>query len=108
MDAEDAREWAKYIDWLLDLPPAHNSQVWQELYAIEMEKQMPYVTSFEKIGYERGLYKAIELGLQLRFGSEGLGLMADVHQKHDLAFLDSLCEAIKSAGSLDDIRRLLS
>jgi hypothetical protein len=120
MDAVDAREWAKYIDWLLELPAVVNQQVWQEVHAIEKEKQMPFVTSFEKIGYERGLneglkegrceglYKAIELGLQLKFAAEGLALMPEVRQKHDLVLLDALYEAIKSAGSVDDIRRLLS
>ncbi len=108
MDEVDSREWAKYIDWLLDLPAKYNQEVWQEVYAIEKEKQMPFVTSFEKIGYERGLHKAIELGLELRFGADGLSLMSEVREKYDLPILEAIRAAIKSAGSLDDIRRLLA
>jgi hypothetical protein len=116
MDAADAREWAKYIDWLLDLPREENQQVWQEMHAIEEERKMPFVTSFEKIGYERGkeegrleeLYNGIELGLELKFGIDGLALMPEVRQKQDVALLSAIRNAIKSAANLDDIRRLLA
>ncbi len=59
-------------------------------------------------GLEEGLLKAIELGLELKFGSSGLALMPEVRQRQDLAILFAILDAIKSAGSVDDIHRLLS
>ncbi len=112
MDEVDSREWAKYIDWLLELPAKYNQEIWQEVYAIEKEKQMPFVTSFEKIGYERGraegleegLLTAIELALPIKFGADGRAVIQEVRKQKDIAVLRSVCEAIENALSIDDIR----
>jgi predicted transposase/invertase (TIGR01784 family) len=44
-----------FIDWLLILSNEAKVAFWQELRAYEEERQMPYITSVEQIGYDRGI-----------------------------------------------------
>jgi hypothetical protein len=44
----------KFIDWAMILPEGLKQAFWAELKAYEEERQMPYVTSVEQIGYDRG------------------------------------------------------
>ena len=44
-----------FIDWVLQLPKPEASAFWHDLREIEEEKGMPYVTSVERIGIEKGL-----------------------------------------------------
>jgi hypothetical protein len=44
----------KFTDWLLILPEALKQSFWEELRVYEEERQMPYITSVEQIGYDRG------------------------------------------------------
>lgn len=50
------RQLFRVIDWLMQLPPAIEQQFWQELEQIESETNMPYVTSVERMGREKGLW----------------------------------------------------
>jgi Domain of unknown function (DUF4351) len=43
-----------FIDWVLVLPKRLEADFWTELQAYEEERRMPYITSVERIGYERG------------------------------------------------------
>jgi Domain of unknown function (DUF4351) len=54
----------KFIDWLMILPEGLKQTFWQELRAYEEERQMPYITSIEQIGYDRGLKAGEEKGLE--------------------------------------------
>ena len=58
-------------------------------------------------GIREGLLKAIELGLELRFGAEGLRLYPEVKRIREVEKLEALSEALKVAGSLEEFRRLL-
>jgi hypothetical protein len=58
-------------------------------------------------GLAEGVLRGIELGLELKFGAEGLRLLPDVRKQADPAALQAFLDAIKTAGSLDDLRRLL-
>ncbi len=51
----DVLELFRFIDWLLILPKELDKQFLKELRQIEEEKKMPYVTSVEKIGIEKGI-----------------------------------------------------
>jgi hypothetical protein len=119
LDAEDVRHWFRFIDWLLDLPPELEKQVWGELARYEEEKRMPYVTSVERIGFERGrdeglkegerktLLENIELVLKLKFGAADPEFLQAVRQQTDVAVLRNVFRATETAASLDDLRRLL-
>jgi predicted transposase/invertase (TIGR01784 family) len=43
-----------FIDWILILSTEAKASFWQELRTYEEERQMPYITSVEQIGYDRG------------------------------------------------------
>ena len=51
----DIVELFRFIDWLMALPEVHERLFWKELSEYEEEKEMPYVTSVEKIGIEKGM-----------------------------------------------------
>jgi len=69
------------IDWMMRLPAELENRLWQELITLESNKTMPYVTSVERIGYQRGHLDGHEEGrhaeasalvqkqLRRRFGS---------------------------------------
>jgi Domain of unknown function (DUF4351) len=44
----------KFIDWAMILPEGLKRAFWEELSLYEEERQMPYMTSVEEIGYDRG------------------------------------------------------
>ncbi len=50
----------RYIDWLMALPPELEQKLEQQIEVYEEAQKMTYVTSAERIGYQRG----IEAGLQ--------------------------------------------
>lgn len=58
-------------------------------------------------GIREGLLKAIELGLELRFGAEGLRLYPEVKRIKEVEKLETLSEALKVVESLEEFRRLL-
>src|SRR5262249_39678873 len=100
LDAEDVRQWSRYIDWFLVLSPEDEREVLREIHQFEQEKAMPYVTSWERIGFDRGvescreqervagLHRTIEALLDVRFRAEGLALMPEVRQKADIPLLE--------------------
>ncbi|TAN48555.1 MAG: DUF4351 domain-containing protein [Methylococcaceae bacterium] len=52
------------IDWLMNLPEELNRQLWRDLATLERNKSMPYVTSVERFGIEKGLLQGMQQGLQ--------------------------------------------
>jgi len=59
---QDVINLFRFIDWIMRLPENDEKLFWQELTEIEEEQKMRYVTSVEKIGFERGATNArIEL-----------------------------------------------
>lgn len=61
----------------------------------------------EQRGEQRGVISAIQLGLDLKFGAQGLELMQPVSQIADLEKLKTIRDAIKNAQSLDELRQLI-
>jgi flagellar biosynthesis/type III secretory pathway protein FliH len=57
-------------------------------------------------GVKEGLLKAIRLGLELRFGSEGLRIFPDIRKIEDADVLDTISEAVKSAESIGALERI--
>ena len=118
LSAEDVRRLFRFIDWMMDLPPELDGQFWQEVYRYEEDKRMPYITSVERIGIEKGLQQGlakgreeglrqgIETALELRFGAAGLKLLPEIRGLHDPAVLQAVLQAIKTAATPDDLRRV--
>jgi hypothetical protein len=65
---------------------------------------MSLVEYLEEVGLKRGLRKAIALGLDLKFGRDGLALLPRVEKIEELDRLLAICDAIKPARSIDDVR----
>lgn len=96
-----------------------------------MEKKMPYITTAESIGLEKGLKKgreeglqkgreeglregailglreAIDLGLKLKFGTEGVMLRPEIGKIDEVERLRSIKEAIEIAHDLEEIKKIL-
>jgi hypothetical protein len=123
MPKQTVLDLLRLVDWMMALPEPLAPLFWLEHTQWEKEKQMPYipsyVTSFERLareegeakghsdGLRQGLLEAIELGLKLRFGAEGLQCFPAVQQIADIDLLRRIKQAIEPAATLDDIRRLL-
>ena len=98
------------------LPEALEDRVWLQMQAIEQEKQMPYITSVERIGFKRGLVEgraeglrqSIELLLEARFGEQGQALAPDLGRVTGENALKSLLQQVSKAGNIDDVRALLA
>jgi predicted transposase YdaD len=107
---------------MMDLPQVETQQFWQELEQYEKEKQMPYITSVERLGMERGkregllegkregkregLLKGITSCLKVRFGAQGLALLPAIQSVEDVDRLEAILTAVETASDLDEIRPL--
>ncbi|MEH2281964.1 MAG: DUF4351 domain-containing protein [Nostoc sp.] len=54
LEEQDIRNLYRFIDWVMILPKALENQFWEEFKQFEQERTMRYVTTGERIGYERG------------------------------------------------------
>ena len=57
-------------------------------------------------GAREGLLKAIQLGLELKFGAEGITLYPEIKKIEDMDVLDTISEAIKSVKTLEEVERI--
>lgn len=79
---------------------------------------MPYVTSLERMtlkkgreegikkGREEGIRDAVRIGVEVRFGAEGLALMDEIEAIQDEAVLIRIQEALVRGLELEAIRAL--
>ena len=90
------------------LPKDLEKNFLEDLDKYEEKDKMRYVTSVERIGIEKGrqegLLSAIELGLELKFGSEGLELLPEISPIKDLEVLTAIKDGIKKATTLEELR----
>jgi hypothetical protein len=116
----------RFIDGLIALPEEMTTQFHQEIVSYEEERKVAYITTAERIGFEKGvqqgiqqgieqgiqqgirqgLLKAIEMGLELKFGSEGLRLYPEIRRIEDPDILEAISEGIKVAQTLAEVERI--
>jgi len=48
----------KFIDWIMHVSEDQDKLFWQEIEKYQKEEEMPYVNTFERIGYNRGYAEA--------------------------------------------------
>jgi hypothetical protein len=109
-----------FIDWMMRLPDNLDKMLWVEILKIEEETKMRYVSSVERIGYDRGWdegiiegnkkgrIEAIELGLSLKFGDDAAQLvMPSIRNLQDPDFLLMIRDAIRVAENIEDIQLLI-
>ncbi|MEH2315428.1 MAG: DUF4351 domain-containing protein [Nostoc sp.] len=54
LQERDIRNLYRFIDWVMILPKGLEAEFWQEFKQFEQERIMSYITTGERIGYERG------------------------------------------------------
>lgn len=122
--AADVGRIFRILDWMMALPADLERRFWQEIDEFEREKQMPYVTSVERIGIEKGraegmkegmkeglkegMKEGILLALDVKFGAAASELAPDVERLLDIDGLRSFSDAIKQSSSLDVLRQRLA
>ena len=60
---ERVRELFRVIDWFMELPKELEQQLQTEIYNIEEEKKMKYISSIERYAMEKGWSEGKELGV---------------------------------------------
>ena len=100
----------RFVDWVMILPEGLKRTLWDELKTYEKDRKMPYITSVEEIGYDRGLSegKAEEArSLILRLLNRKLGIQPDRTidriNKLPITRLESLGEALLDFSAIEDL-----
>ena len=55
-------ELFRFIDWVLTLPAGLETRFQTEVERLERERQMPYITSIERMGIEKGRQEGLQQG----------------------------------------------
>ena len=105
----------QFIDWLLSLPEGLELEFWQSLSAYEQERRMPYITSVERIGLQKGrvegrVNEASAFVLRLltkRYGTLSPSLLTQV-QVLTVEQMEALGEALFDFTSMADLESWLS
>ena len=96
----------RIIDWLMALPPHLEQSLRHRLTAIEGEKHMQYVTSFERLAKEEGVQQG-RSGLLIHLLTHRFGpLPDDMHQRLEQASteeIDVWADRVLEADSLDQV-----
>lgn len=126
-EREDVINLFQFIDWIMSLPQELDREFWQEVIQLEEERRMPYITSVERIGIEKGiqqgieqgiqqerqqsrqqmrqiLLEGIELGLGLKFGELGLSLLPEISQIEDVEQLRAIQTGLKTVSTVEELR----
>jgi hypothetical protein len=108
MDKQVIFQLLRFMDWMMDLPRGLTVQFRAEVSRLEKERNVPYVTSFERLAREEGLLEGIEAFLEFRFGAAGVQLMPEVRKLEDVDKLRAVLQAVKTATTLDEVRQFVA
>ncbi len=121
----------RFIDWLMALPPELESKFEEMLSTYEEKQKMPYITSIERIGIEKGIQQGIQQGVQqgiqqgvqqgrlqnarksvmqalnIRFGEIPPPLATSINQIDDPTRLELLLEKAITVESVEVFERVL-
>jgi hypothetical protein len=70
------------------------------------ERRMAFMTTPERLARTEELLAGIALGLELKFGAEGLMLLPEIKEITDVDVLRAVRDAIKPAANPDEVRRV--
>ena len=104
--------WKEAIDGLMVLPDDLEKKLEANLAAIEEEKQMPYITGFERRAIEKGLSQgqieglrdAIQAVVEVRFGGIDPQTLKELQSLTDRAALQAARAAVQTVDSVDSLR----
>jgi len=110
---EQARilELFRLIDWMIRLPKALEADFRQTLYAYEEQQRMPYVTTVEQAGIDKGLQQGLQQGeartllrqLAQKFGPEAAQVHRERIETAELEQLDTWLGRILTAETPETI-----
>ncbi len=110
MSRETVRTIYRFIDWIMRLPKELNEALYYELKTLEESKTMPYITTAERIGMEKGMekgitsmHRVISTMLSSKFGESGLLLSERIQQVRDFERLEGLSDAILRARTVAEV-----
>ncbi len=111
---QDILNLFRFINWVMALPEEVETSFLQEIKQYQQERQMPYITNFEQMlinqgikqEKQRGLLSAIELGLELKFGNEGLQLLPEISEINDVEVLEAIKIGLRTVGNLNELRSI--
>jgi Domain of unknown function (DUF4351) len=106
LEEQDIRNLYRFIDWVMILPKALENQFWEEFKQFEQERTMRYVTTGERIGYERGKQEG-EQQLILKLLQRRVGELSPELQERirslSLNQLETLGEALLDFTAMEDL-----
>ena len=117
---EDILELYSFVDWLMVLPESLEKELTDELTKTEEEKNMPYITSAERIGRKEGKkegrlegrleerQKILTEMIRERFGKTPRDISRTVKRIDDLDILKSLLMQSVKCKDLDTFRSILN
>jgi len=108
---EEILQLFRLVDWMMTLPKELTERFNNELITIEEDKKMPYITSIERLGIERGSLESkresiIEV-LEIRFADVPSELTAALNQIEDLEFLKQLHKRAVTVASVEELQQLI-
>ncbi|MEH2162154.1 MAG: DUF4351 domain-containing protein [Nostoc sp.] len=106
LQEKDIRNLYRFIDWVMILPKALEAEFWQEFKQFEQEQTMSYITTGERIGYERGKQEQgqtlVLRQLQKRVGELPQEVRGRI-QTLSLEQLEALGEALLDFTAIEDL-----
>ena len=105
----------EFIDWVIQLNDEQERQLWEKIEEIEEVKRMPYITSVERFGMEKGVEKGVQQGfmemileaLDERFGEVPGEIPNAVNQIEGKDTLKSLLRQAIRCASLEEFKQTL-
>ncbi len=103
----DILELFRIIDWMIRLPDDLEREFLAAVYEIEEAKKMPYVTSAERFGIEKGVVEgeaAVLLRLMDRkYGPKALAAYRERVEQADAQILLEWAERVLTAETIDEV-----
>ncbi|MEH2294751.1 DUF4351 domain-containing protein [Nostoc sp.] len=106
LQERDIRSLYRFIDWVMILPKGLEAEFWQEFKQFEQERTMSYITTGERIGYEKGQQEQAQTlvlrQLQKRVGELPQQVREQIHSL-SLEQLEALGEALLDFSAIADL-----
>jgi hypothetical protein len=106
LQEQDIRNLYRFIDWVMILPKPLENQFWEEFKQFEQERTMRYVTTGERIGYERGVQEG-ELAVIFKLLKKRVGELSPEVQERIQSLsvnqLENLAEVLLDFTSMSDL-----
>ena len=104
----------RVVDWLMELPRDLKIEFREQVTNYEKEKHMPFISTFEEIGFEKGMERGlskcrledIATILEARFPESSGQLMSEIRQILDHEQLKKILRAAATVAGPDELRML--